>query len=40
MNFYSVHNRGLKVIRYPMEIARYKMFSHTHEKSNAVNPQR
>lgn len=40
----DVYNRlnikGLKIIRYPMNIARYKMITHKHEKGNEANPKR
>ncbi|XP_039251674.2 beta-1,4-galactosyltransferase 2-like [Styela clava] len=40
----DVYNRlnikGFKIIRYPMNIARYKMITHKHEKGNEANPRR
>ncbi|RUS90451.1 hypothetical protein EGW08_001792 [Elysia chlorotica] len=32
--------KGYKITRYPMQIARYKMIQHKHEKFNEVNPKR
>ncbi|XP_033739975.1 beta-1,4-N-acetylgalactosaminyltransferase bre-4-like [Pecten maximus] len=35
-----VRSEGFRVERYPMNIARYKMFKHQHESSNSQNPNR
>ncbi|XP_050391425.1 beta-1,4-N-acetylgalactosaminyltransferase bre-4 [Patella vulgata] len=35
-----IHRKGYKVIRYSVDVARYKMIKHTREKSNPVNPKR
>ncbi|GFR86551.1 beta-1,4-galactosyltransferase 1 [Elysia marginata] len=32
--------KGYRITRYPMQIARYKMIQHKHEKFNEINPKR
>lgn len=32
--------KGLKIVRYPAAVARYKMISHGRDSGNEVNPRR
>ncbi|CAG5124598.1 unnamed protein product [Candidula unifasciata] len=37
---YRIKAAGLKITRYPLDIARYKMIKHVHDTGNEVNPMR